>query len=41
MLNIIINSFLYLIKVKNFEEGNPFVQEIIDIGINVAKEISY
>lgn len=24
------------IKVKDFEEGNPFVQEIIDIGIKVA-----
>ena len=24
------------IKVKDFEEGNPFVQEIIDTGIKVA-----
>ena len=24
------------IKVKDFEEGNPFVQEIIDTGLKVA-----
>ena len=24
------------IKVEDFEEGNPFVQEIIDTGIKVA-----
>lgn len=26
----------HLIKQKDFEEGNPFVQEIIDTGIKVA-----
>lgn len=34
--NINLRTEPHLIKVKDFEEGNPFVQEIINTGIKVA-----
>ena len=34
--NIYLRIEPHPIKVKDFEEGNPFVQEIIDTGIKVA-----